>query len=132
MRDEEAAERAAGKVECGWQGCGGWFTPRARSGGKPQKFCKPECKANFHAEQKANVPNVAQRAEPLLATAAYPSRSNGNNASAALPDDAFDWDDARVLAEQMQTAVYFNKVGELVIRQAARWDQDKLLHLHRA
>src|SRR5215207_11470842 len=71
MRDEEAAERAAGKVECGWQGCGNWFSPRARSGGKPQKFCKPECKANFHAAQKANVPNVAQRAAPPLATAAY-------------------------------------------------------------
>lgn len=47
---EEA--RAAGKVECANSNCGQWFFPR-KGGGKPQRFCKPECRAEYHLEHKA-------------------------------------------------------------------------------
>jgi hypothetical protein len=43
------------------------------------------------------------------------------------PDpDRFDWADEEniVLPEQRATAVYFNKAGELIIRQQAAWDDD--------
>jgi hypothetical protein len=41
------------------------------------------------------------------------------------PDD-FDWDsdDSIVLREQRATAVYRNRVGEVVIRQKGTWDSD--------
>lgn len=39
----------------------------------------------------------------------------------------FDWntDDSIILKEQRATAVYHNKLGELIIRQRAAWDDDR-------
>ena len=45
------------------------------------------------------------------------------------PDEVedFDWntDDAVILKEQRATAVYHNKMGELIIRQRAAWDDEQ-------
>jgi hypothetical protein len=46
-----------------------------------------------------------------------------------VPDpDAFDWDnpaeDSIILREQRTTAAYHNKVGELIIRQRAAFDEE--------
>ena len=45
-----------------------------------------------------------------------------------LDSDDFDWNaadnDAVILKEQRATAVYHNRVGELVIRQKAAWDDE--------
>jgi hypothetical protein len=42
-----------------------------------------------------------------------------------FPEPDFDWgaDDSIILKEQRATAVYFNKCGEVIIRQQATWDQ---------
>jgi len=45
-----------------------------------------------------------------------------------LDSDDFDWNaadnDAVILKEQRATAVYHNRLGELIIRQKASWDDD--------
>lgn len=130
--------------------CGNDFEPRKGNGGKPQRFCKPECKAAFHIERlrsqrsptynDLNVGDVAQL-ETELAT---PQRADTEGAehSAPVQDrtpvdqstpspqvEDFDWthDGSVVLREQYATAIYFNKADELVIRQH-RWpDEDQFI-----
>src|SRR3954454_3093367 len=43
-----------------------------------------------------------------------------------VAEDDFDWntDDAVILKEQRATAVYHNRLGELIIRQQARWNDE--------
>src|SRR4051812_33695079 len=43
-----------------------------------------------------------------------------------VAEDDFDWntDDAVILREQRATAVYHNRLGELIIRQQARWNDE--------
>lgn len=44
-----------------------------------------------------------------------------------VAEDDFDWntDDAVILKEQRATAVYHNRLGELIIRQQARWNDER-------
>jgi hypothetical protein len=44
-----------------------------------------------------------------------------------LDSEDFNWntDDAVILREQRATAVYHNKIGELIVRQKAGWDEDE-------
>ena len=44
-----------------------------------------------------------------------------------IPEEDFDWntDDSIVLREQRATAVYHNRLGELIIRQKAAWDDER-------
>jgi hypothetical protein len=44
-----------------------------------------------------------------------------------VAEEDFDWntDDSVILKEQRATAVYHNKLGELIIRQKAAWDDDR-------
>ena len=57
-------------------------------------------------------------------------------ANPALPPendpDAFDWNDRDcvVLTEQYATAIYFNEVGELVIRQRRAIDVDQFIFIN--
>ena len=46
---------------------------------------------------------------------------------AFVDEDDFDWntDDAIILREQRATAVYHNRVGELIIRQKAAWEDER-------
>lgn len=61
-RDREAeANRAAGMVQCDWFECEKWFVPRARSGGRPQKYCCEDCRRAADADRKANAPQREQR-----------------------------------------------------------------------
>jgi hypothetical protein len=43
-----------------------------------------------------------------------------------IESDDFNWntDDAVILKEQRATAVYHNRMGELIVRQKAAWDDD--------
>lgn len=47
-------------------------------------------------------------------------------ARAQLDDEDFNWntDDAVIIKEQRATAVYHNRLGELIIRQKAAWDDE--------
>jgi hypothetical protein len=44
-----------------------------------------------------------------------------------LDSEDFNWntDDAVILREQRATAVYHNKIGELIVRQKAGWDEEE-------
>jgi hypothetical protein len=44
-----------------------------------------------------------------------------------VSEEDFNWntDDSIILKEQRATAVYHNKVGELIVRQQASWDDDR-------
>ena len=39
--------------------CGTRFKPRNRSGGKPQRFCSPQCRADFHAQRSQRSPTCS-------------------------------------------------------------------------
>ena len=51
---------------------------------------------------------------------------------ASSSEDDFDWneDDSIILKEQRATAAYRNKVGELIIRQRAGWNDDRDTFVH--
>jgi hypothetical protein len=69
---EDEIARAAGKTAC--QHCGQWFMPRARSGGRPQKYCRPECTRAADAERKAGTANPHQpESQPAESPALAPS-----------------------------------------------------------
>jgi hypothetical protein len=107
--------------------CGGKFSPRAGSGGKPQKFCSPQCRTAFHAAQ----PNVSQRSPTCSAQTRLPAVIPP--AKKDEPADAgkdFDWQKANddvVLRVRPETAVYFNPYGALVIRQHGWPDDDSIV-----
>ncbi len=143
MAAESEATLAEGRLEC--QQCGEWFFKRAKSGGKPHKYCGEPCRRAADAERKANALNAPERADDekhsgmsdatvgeLVAIGLARGMKIGESralATAAKPEpaDAFDWgaDDSVVVPEQQAVAVYWNVRGELVIRQERTWDQDE-------
>ncbi|MGB6756715.1 MAG: hypothetical protein WBE14_28545 [Xanthobacteraceae bacterium] len=117
-----SAEPDADKKIC--EKCGVEFSPRAGTGGKPQRFCSPQCRTALHAEVS---PNVSQRsptcgAETTLPAATQPTEKD----EPAAAGEDFDWKDRNsiVLHEQPTTAIYFNPNGGLVIRQMASWCEE--------
>jgi hypothetical protein len=113
-------------MDLGCEQCGKPFTPRTGSGGKPQRFCSPECRMAFHAENK---PQRSQRGPTCDDAANLPSviaRPAPESARAPTPEDSdFDWrtDDSVILRQQPATAIYYNREGSLVIRQEREWDR---------
>jgi hypothetical protein len=99
------------------------FAPRSKSGGRPQRFCSPQCRGAFHSGA-----NVSQRRSPhvgLPAIIETPVAKQPPNESTAF---VFDWNgDDVILAEQQAVAVYWNPRGDLVIRQQAWMDDDSIV-----
>jgi hypothetical protein len=62
-----------------------------------------------------------------LAEAAGAVLGSGYAFREEVDEEDFDWntDDSVILKEQRATAVYHNKLGELIIRQRAAWDDDR-------
>jgi hypothetical protein len=105
------------------------FAPRERSGGKPQRFCSPECRTAFHSENRQRD----QRAPTCSAVNDLPATPIAKAIAAPLevPDD-FDWfkDDSIILEEQPVTAVYTNSRNAVVIRQRAAYpDEDMFVFI---
>lgn len=106
------------------QQCDKPFIPR--HGGKPQLFCSETCRMAFHSEareaDKTTLASLRERGTLPIPPAATMTHELP---PVATGDDAFDWadDESVVLREQPMTAAYFNRNGELVIRQA-RWPDD--------
>jgi hypothetical protein len=101
--------------------CGQLFEPRAGSGGKPQRFCSTDCRLAFHSKGQRDA-NVAQTCSTLPAVI-----DPAPKPSADAPEASdFDWNDTErvVLTEQRETAVYWNPMGDLVIRQRGCWPHD--------
>lgn len=108
--------------------CGQIFSPRLRSGGKPQRFCTQDCREAFHAKA-----NVSQRSPTCGALAVMPAtvdRPEPENAPAGTTEE-FDWNDpdSMVLLEQRETAIYWNPRGEIVIRQRSYFDDDSVIYV---
>ena len=103
------------------QQCGTSFTPRV--GGKPQRFCSPDCRRAFHDKPQRDNVHVASRGLPAVIDPPEP------NPSADAPEEKtdFDWndDDSVVLHHQPAVAAYINQAGGLTIRQERSWDQDE-------
>jgi hypothetical protein len=110
--------------------CGRPFSRRDGSGGKPQRFCTSECRANFHAQRdqrdQRRRPHVGVTAgdnvgafEPETRTLIVPQPERDQTA-------AFDWnkDESVLLPDQRRTAVYRDSAGSLVIRQEAAWNEE--------
>jgi hypothetical protein len=103
--------------------CGEAFVPRLKSGGSPQRFCSQDCRLAFHSKPQRGQRSPACSALPAVIDPLEPK--SPSDAPGANSD--FDWNndtECVVLAEQRQTAVYWNPSGDLVIRQRAWPDED--------
>lgn len=130
----EISVEASTETRC--EQCGEPFTPRVRSGGKPQRFCKPECRAAFHAQRGQREPTCNTPAtDPALILAdtlnAIEAARTREQEADAQPD-AFGWDspddqDDIVIHRQPTTACYWNRHGSLVIRQEGDRGEDAFL-----
>jgi len=111
------------------ENCGNPFEPRKGSGGKPQRFCSHECWQAYHASDKPNVFQCAQRAtlETPIAATAQPKTENDAPAVTPADEEDFHWtdDESIVLREQPATAIYINRDGSIAIRQERMWNEDE-------
>jgi hypothetical protein len=87
--------------------CGNTFQPRKGSGGKPQRFCSPECR-------KGMVPDAKPNAEPVLNVGEDVGKNIGKDVGSDVGDDD---DENIVVPEQLKIEVYFNRFGDIVIMQ---------------
>jgi hypothetical protein len=102
------------------------FTPRQRSGGRPQLYCSTACRKG------SAVPNGSPNAAPNANDGANVGEDVGKDVGKGIGKDVeedaeeFSWnsDDSVILQQQRRTAVYFNTRDELVIRQQADWNED--------
>ena len=124
--NDRTAESKA--VTC--QHCLKAFTPRKGTGGKPQRFCGTECRTAFHAEAQRCQRGPTCDAETTLPAATQPPASKA--AQAGSDEDGtcteFDWlkdEGDVVLPSQAAIALYFNRRGDLVIRQEADFARDE-------
>ena len=101
--------------------CGTLFTPRV--GGKPQRFCSPDCRRAVHDTRQRDNVHVASRGLPTVVDP--PEAKPSADAPEANSD--FDWnsDNSVVLHHQPAVAAYINQSGGLTIRQERAWDQDE-------
>ena len=117
--------------------CGQRFKPREGSGGRAQRFCSVDCRQAFHSEARSGgtldlEPQRDQRAPTcsgLPVVIDHPTTKQ--SAGSPKPELDFDWGDVDgvVLAEQAETAVYWNPKGDLVIRQRNWHDDDSLIFI---
>ena len=97
--------------------CNKPFTPRSRSGGKPQRFCSSECRTASHAGSQRSG---SQRQDDEQNVGKTPTLEIVGKTESHDDPDEFDWSGENVvIQEQPATAVYFNLEGALVIRQRA-------------
>jgi hypothetical protein len=117
--------------------CSQQFKPRVGSGSRAQRFCSTDCRQAFHSAARSGrapdlEPQRDQRAPTcsgLPAVIDPPVTQTQTRPQAAESD--FDWNDADAvaLAEQHETAIYWNPKGDLVIRQRSWMDDDSLIFI---
>jgi hypothetical protein len=106
------------------ENCGKGF--ETHKGGKPQRFCSPECRLAFHADRREAGKAALDSFKQTCTLPALTPHLPDTKTSPAPTGEDFDWlnDNSVVLREQPETAVYFNRDGALVIRQRAAWNQE--------
>jgi hypothetical protein len=115
------AETAPDTVLC--EHCNSPFTRRTGNGGKPQRFCSPQCRHAFHAQREQRSPTCS--ADTTVPAVIQPTEKDVRETAGS----DFDWvknEDDIVLRSQPETAIYFNPHGSLVIRQRNWPDDDPL------
>jgi hypothetical protein len=122
----ETAELFLPELKC--DHCGKAFKPRTNSGGKPQRFCSLDCRADFYAQCRQRGPtcNVGdtEDATPIAAEETPTTQVRPSTGVDYVPDD-YEWkDDDVVLEEQKRTAIYWNIHGDAVIRQMGSYPDD--------
>jgi hypothetical protein len=58
--------------------CGKQFEPRSKSGGKPQRFCSPECRGAFHTQPQRGQRSPTCDATTTLPAVSYSPKKNAN------------------------------------------------------
>jgi hypothetical protein len=113
--------------------CGSPFTPRKRTGGKPQEFCTATCRTTWHAAHpkaraSSDAPSPLSQVEAAKIAAPYVIEAVKATAGAATEAaqrnakaDDFDWTDKDDVICQAQpaTAIYWNAANQVVLRQEA-------------
>lgn len=127
--DEEAARReAAGDQRCGHYDCDEWFTPRSKSGGRPQKFCSEECRRAADAERKANAKPAGQReAQCEKEAGPSPAKSSGSPVAKPEPESLETWDGgiSRQLEIKIRSIAAENLLGhDVEISQEGQYGWD--------
>ena len=94
--------------------CGKPFDRRKHGGGSPQRFCSQDCRIEWHAAQR----KPACTLEPTVA-ATLPKQPSQNAREDTSED--FNWNDRKsvVVSERLETAIYQNGRGGLIIRQCS-------------
>jgi hypothetical protein len=102
--------------------CGKAFEPRSGNGGRPQKYCSEECRRKYKPQRGPTPPTPSPTrdigATPVAAEKTRTGELARPTTGISYVIDDFKWEeDAVVLQEQRETAVYWNAAGNLVIRQ---------------
>jgi hypothetical protein len=100
------------------------FRPREKSGGKAQRFCTPECRFAFHAQRGQRGSSHVGADDGAVSEAAPPPKPPLELPKVKGTDFSWTNEEAVVLREQRQTAIYWNPDGDLVLRQRADWDEE--------
>ena len=104
------------------------FEPRKGSGGKPQRYCSPECrKGTLPNAPTSEIPNVQRTRNPTPKAAKEVGRDVGNGVGDEGDSEEFRWNDEDIVVPcQSPIAIYRNPSGGIVIRQdqTAFYDDD--------
>ena len=120
---EEELRKVGGASNPSCEHCDEPFKPRKGKGGKPQRFCSPECRTAFNNSNRLSRHcDELGRPDDLLA----PAPGSPAARHLRLDPDAFRWDvdEDVVLHDQRATAIYHNERDDIVIRQERAWDED--------
>jgi hypothetical protein len=118
----DAAVSADLERQC--ENCRQPFKQREKSGGKLQRFCTPKCRYDFHAQRgQRTSPHVGDE-DCGVSDPAAPPKPTVEPPQVKGTDFSWTNEEAVVLREQRQTAIYWNPDGDLVIRQRADWDEE--------
>jgi hypothetical protein len=116
--------------------CGSTFAPRR--GGKRQAYCSPACRRAFHdgpptaersskqrGQRGANAPSLHVPESVLKQVDRIGREIRAEERDQDEPE--FDWfnDQAIILREQRQVAIYRNRMDGLVMRQERDWHEDE-------
>jgi hypothetical protein len=108
--------------------CGEPFTPRASSGGKPQRFCSTDCRQQSNDGKRSNKANKANKANKDVSSAQPPPTALAEYCAARAAEEAkvfAFWEKHTVIRHQPAVAVYINAADGLTIRQEREPDEDE-------
>jgi len=106
--------------------CGNPFEPRSKSGGKPQRYCSPECRAAFHKQSQRG-----QRSPTCSAITALPAitEPTPSGASAGPAEDA-SADCYSAVPFQARIECWATNDDEIEIEEISPVHEDENIRIH--